>query len=159
MMKRTVPAISFHPSSINLMLRVSKPVLSAEMDSITRMQASWNELPFNFTGASKAEMVAWDDKRTYELGLRRVYYFTKQNWIMMNVTWFLAILLFSEFNYFPIWMAYYAGDGPTHLKRENGKEWTKKTYGIEVYCADGKFIRPHFHMTPPMFTMTADELA
>ena len=155
-MRRTIPADSFAPSSINLMLNRSRPLLSAEMNSHQRLAAAWNDMPFGFSGKARHELVAWDDKCRYELGIKRIHYQTKGNWIMTSCGWFFALMCIINFISFPYRLAFFGL--PEHLSREKGPAYAKATYGVDVWCADGKFIRPHFHISPPMFTMTADEL-
>eukprot|EP00760_Papus_ankaliazontas_P032233 PhM_4_TR5705/c0_g10_i1/m.94714 len=156
-MRRTLPAVSFAPTHVNLMMRSSKPLLANEMDSYQRLAACWNDLPFSFTGNAKYEFCQWDDKCRYELGIRRIQHMTKAHWLGMNLLWFVGFLSFLEVGYLMPYMLF-MNKGPDNLSRDNGPAYSKRVYGVDVWCADGKFIRPFFHMVPPMFTMTADEL-
>eukprot|EP00008_Paramoeba_atlantica_P005436 CAMPEP_0201489934 /NCGR_PEP_ID=MMETSP0151_2-20130828/24268_1 /ASSEMBLY_ACC=CAM_ASM_000257 /TAXON_ID=200890 /ORGANISM="Paramoeba atlantica, Strain 621/1 / CCAP 1560/9" /LENGTH=130 /DNA_ID=CAMNT_0047875681 /DNA_START=175 /DNA_END=567 /DNA_ORIENTATION=- len=128
------------------------------MDSYERMYACYNDLPFTWLHKAPYEAVQWDDRRVYELGLVRWNYGTsKLVWIMMNFMWFLVVVLFVDLNYIVLYLPIF-NRLPEHLDSTYGKEWSKKVYGAEVWAADGKFLRPFFHLTPPMYTMTVEEM-
>eukprot|EP00759_Apiculatamorpha_spiralis_P021009 PhF_6_TR2613/c1_g1_i1/m.4411 len=157
-MRRTIPAVSFHSSSINLMIKNSRPLLAADMNSIQRARASWNELPFWFVGKPKMDQFDWHNRTIWELGLRRIQQLTKTRWIAKNLGWSCALLAFLDWGHIVLTLPASGGVWINRHSREHGVEWAKKNFGAEVWCADGKFVRPHYHMTPPMFTMTVEEL-
>eukprot|EP00009_Paramoeba_aestuarina_P005288 CAMPEP_0201521704 /NCGR_PEP_ID=MMETSP0161_2-20130828/15729_1 /ASSEMBLY_ACC=CAM_ASM_000251 /TAXON_ID=180227 /ORGANISM="Neoparamoeba aestuarina, Strain SoJaBio B1-5/56/2" /LENGTH=119 /DNA_ID=CAMNT_0047920387 /DNA_START=171 /DNA_END=530 /DNA_ORIENTATION=+ len=103
--------------------------------------------------------IEWHNYATFELGLRRVMYSTsKMRWIMMNVAYCLMLLILFDQCWQLVYHAWTKNGVPEQWSIEHGKEFSKKWHGIDVWCADGKFYRPFFHMFPPMYTMTVDEL-
>ena len=157
-MRRTPPSISFNSSSVNLVQKYAKPLFAIEMDTTARMRACYNDLPLTFIHRPLYERFQWDDRRVFDLGLRRIQYGTsKLTWVMMHLIWILFFILFFDIIYIIFYLPYY-NEFPKHLQSEHGKEWSKKNYGAEVHYADGKFARPFFYLHPPMFTMTVDEL-
>ena len=159
MYRLTRPAISFSASSILLKERLITPLLSSEMHSDDRLCAIWDDLPWTFVGQKPYKFIEWTNFTTYELGVRRHSYgSTKAHWIMMNLAWALLIFTFFEGGWLP---AYYAFSGGVPLERHSvdyGTEFSQKWHGVDVYCADGKYVRPFFHIFPPMYTMTVDDL-
>eukprot|EP00744_Colponema_vietnamica_P004051 GILI01006107.1.p1 GENE.GILI01006107.1~~GILI01006107.1.p1 ORF type:complete len:167 (+),score=33.63 GILI01006107.1:30-503(+) len=157
MIRRTIPAVSFTPSHRALMIRVSKPLLSGEMNSNQRLRAAWNEIPFTTWFMSRAQVFEWHWRIRYDLGLRDMKTFTKARLYFSYVAYVACLLavykiLSVNYYYFPVHQSF-----PEYMKRENSAEWAK-AQGKEVWCADGKFVTPYFHINPPMLTMTMDEL-
>jgi hypothetical protein len=158
MLRGTVPRVSFTTSHMALMLRASKPILGGHgMHSSDRYKAAWDELPLTTHTQSRAEQFAWDWKCRYELGLRDTYRNSKQTQIMLTLCWILMpICLYGYAG--PFWLYHvWFGEVMPQYNRENGVAYSKQ-WGIDVWCADGKFVTPLFHINPPMFTMTIEEL-
>ena len=157
MLRRTAPAVSFTTSHRALMYRSNRPLLGGDMGSIERFKAAWDETPLTLMGASRKEATEWHFKAMYQLGIRDVSRFSKvrsvTNWI------FAVILAYVGYNTIGITFFYYPamGQWPEYGKRENAREYAR-AHGGDVWAADGKYIRPYFHINPPMFTMTTDEL-
>ncbi len=156
MLRRTVPAVSFTTSHRALMYRANRPLLGKDLNSIERFKIAWDEMPLTMMGMSRKEQNAWHWKAMYQLGLRDVNRLTKGrvifNWIYFVLFAYLGINTFCmSFIYMP------ALGWPEHFKRENAREYAR-AHGGDVWAADGKFVRPYFHINPPMLTMTTDEL-
>ena len=158
MLRSTVPRVSFTTSHMALMYKASKPILGGHgMHSVDRYKAAWDEIPFTTLTMSRAEAFAWDWKCRYELGLRDTYRTTKLTTIVLYTMALLCPIMI--YGFVPPFWYYLAfkGEIPKQYSREYGPEYSKQ-FGVEVYCADGKFVVPFFHINPPMFTMTVEEL-
>jgi hypothetical protein len=160
MLRRTAPAVSFTTSHRALMYRANRPLLGKDMNSVERFKAAWDETPFTMLGMSRKEQNEWHWKAMYQLGLRDVNRWTKlrsiSNWIFLFLFAYVGSqTFFAMFIYMPI------VGGPSGMpdswKREHSRE-SARARGSDVWAADGKFVRPYFHINPPMFTMTTDEL-
>jgi hypothetical protein len=156
MLRRTVPAVSFTTSHRALMYRANRPLLGKDLNSIERFKAAWDETPATLLGCSRKEQMEWQWKAMYQLGLRDVNRWTKLrsvfNWI------FLFLFAYAGANTFGMAFVVFPAIGlPDHFKRENAREYAR-AHGGDVWAADGKFVRPYFHINPPMLTMTTDEL-
>jgi hypothetical protein len=141
-----------------LMLKTSRPILGGHgMHSEDRFKAAWDEMPLTTLNMSRKEAFAWDWKCRYELGLRDTLASTKINTIILWVMWALCPIMLYGF----AWPFYghhvWYGETLPQYSREHGVEYSKQ-FGVEVYCADGKFVTPFFHINPPLFTMTVEEL-
>ena len=159
MYRLTRPSISFAASSILLKERLNHPVLSADMLTTDRLYAIWDDLPWTLTGKSNHEKIEWIRFATYELGVRRYAYgTTKGFWLFMNLFWAVAIFCILDSGWLHLYYAYSGGQHLAHLSLDYGTEFTQKWHGIDVYCADGKFVRPFFHLFPPMYTMTLEDI-
>ena len=158
MLRSTVPRVSFTTSHMALMFRGSKPLLGGHgMHSEDRLKAAWDELPWTTFYMDRADAFAWDWKCRYELGLRDTYRTTKTNIILLKCMWIMIIIQLYGWIW-PFWGWYaFMGEPYPQYNRENGEAYSKQ-YGVEVWCADGKFVTPFFHINPPMLTMTVDEL-
>ena len=158
MLRSTVPRVSFTTSHMALMLKTSKPILGGHgMHSDDRHKAAWDEMPVTTVHMDRKDQFAYDWKCRYELGLRDLTSITKLQTVMVWVTWVLIFwmsygLMWPFWGYMAIW-----GGVPPQYSREHGVEYSKQ-FGVEVWCADGKFVTPFFHINPPMFTMTVEEL-
>lgn len=157
MIRRTAPAVSFTPSHRALMIRSSRPLLSGEMTSCERLRASWNEIPFTLWGLSKSENFAYHWRIRYDLGLRDMKTFSK-----LRLYWFYAAMIvctaaFWRICLLALWTFPYYQAFPEYTTKEGAAE-VAKSWGKDVWCADGKFVTPYFHINPPMLTMTMDEL-
>lgn len=157
MLKRTAPAVSFTASHRALMMRTNKPLLGHDMSSTERYKTAWDEIPLTTIGWSRTEMYTFYWRCMYDLGLRDVMRLTKTRHMLLYVMLGLTCVtfyrvLYPNFIYFPIYQTF-----PEHYKKEGAMEHAK-AQGIEVYCADGKFLKPYFHMSPPMLTMTTEDL-
>ncbi|KEG12622.1 cytochrome c oxidase VIII (COX VIII) [Trypanosoma grayi] len=157
MLRRTCPAVSFTTSHRALMLRTSRPLLGGDMHSLERFKAAWDETPIHLLGASRKEAFEWHWKCMYQLGLRDTTRMTKLR-VVMN---WGALFSFLYLTYISVFYAsfyhVYFEDWPEEFKRENARAYAQSKGG-DVWAADGKFIRPYFHINPPMFTMTSDDL-
>lgn len=157
MLRRTIPAVSFTASHSALMMRTTRPVLGEDMHSVDRYKAAWDEIPMHMLGASTKQNYEWKWRDMYQLGLRNPYRFTKlrtvMNWVFIFVMGYSA---YKTVGFSSFYHVYYQ-DWPEHFKRENSREFAL-AHGGDVWAGDGKFIRPYFHINPPMFTMTADEV-
>lgn len=157
MLRRTIPAVSFTVSHSALMMKPSRPLLGEDMHSSDRFKASWDEIPMTLLGASFKERYEWHWRCMYQLGLRDVYRFTKlrtvMNWVALLVFLYIG---YVSFFFASVYHVYYM-DWPEQFKRENAREYAL-AHGGDVYAGDGKFIRPYFHINPPMFTMTVEEM-
>ena len=157
MLKRTAPAVSFTTSHRALMMRSSRPLLGHDLTSTERVKAAWDEMPVWLFNKNRKESMAWDWKCRYELGIRDNFEATKGKYWFIRGMFFLWIPLTVEFIGPQLYMAATGGLKPKRWSKEYGPTFAKK-FGYEVFCADGKFVKPFFHICPPMFTMTADEL-
>lgn len=157
MLRRTTPAVSFTASHRALMLRSNKPLLGHEMNSTERYKAAWDEIPLHTINWSRAEVFQWYWRCTYDLGLRDPAKFTKIRAMQtygFGVFFILASieLMYPNFYYMPMYQTM-----PDYIKRE-GSEARGKAWGVDVIAPDGKFIKPYFHISPPMFTMKLEDL-
>lgn len=157
MIRRTTPAVSFTPSHRALMMRASRPLLSAEMTSHERLSAAWNEIPFTLMGMSKAQVFEWHWRIRYDLGLRDMKSFSKSRLYTFYIAIASCALLAYRILTIPLWVFPYNQAFPSYMLRDNSPE-VARSYGQDVWCADGKFVTPYFHINPPMLTMTMDEL-
>jgi hypothetical protein len=158
MLRSTVPRVSFTTSHMALMLRTTAPLLGGHgMHSIDRYKAAWDELPLTTFSMSRSEAFAWDWKCRYELGLRDTYRNSKMTYAMLYCLWLLVPVLLYGYAW-PFWGYHcWYGEVLPQYNRENGPAYSKQ-FGVEVWCADGKFVTPMYHINPPMFTMTVEEL-
>lgn len=157
MLRRTVPAVSFTTSHRALMMKPSRSLLSGDMHSSDRYKAAWDEIPMHMLGMSRKQSFEWAWRCMHQLGLRDQYRFTKARSVMMWAGGFCFLYL----GYLSFWFAgpyhVYYSDWPEHWKRENSRDYAV-AHGSDVWAGDGKFIRPYFHLNPPMFTMTEDDI-
>eukprot|EP00758_Cryptobia_borreli_P006912 Tbor_TRINITY_DN5222_c0_g1::TRINITY_DN5222_c0_g1_i1::g.16359::m.16359 len=158
MLKRTIPSVSFTASHRALMLRTNKPLLGHEMNSTERYKAAWDDIPFSMIGWSNKDTFAWYWRCLYDLGLRDNMRWTKIRHIGLYAN--LGICLFFLYKCYFVACIYYPvfGEFPEHMKKENSRAHAQSK-GFDVWCADGKFLKPYFHISPPMLTMTAEELS
>ena len=155
-MQRTVPAVSFTTSHRAHAMKSSRMLFGKEMKSPERFKAAWDEMPFSQIGMSMAERHAWLWKQRFELGLRDTHRNSKSKIIGMYVmTSLLTMGVFASS--WPIYCYGVYRDWPYSMRRENSREYARR-WGADVYYADGKFTKPVFHISPPMLTMTCDEL-
>ncbi|KNH03637.1 cytochrome c oxidase VIII [Perkinsela sp. CCAP 1560/4] len=159
MLRTTRPAVSFSTSSVLLKQRIARPLFSVDMRSNDRLAAMWDDMPWTLAGQPRHRIFEWNNYITYELGMRRYMYgFSKLRWIMMNVGYCAFIFVLLDSGWMLTYHALTVNGVPEQHSVKYGTEFTKKWHGIDVYCADGKFIRPFFHMFPPKYTMTIEEL-
>ncbi|AAZ11052.1 cytochrome oxidase subunit VIII [Trypanosoma equiperdum] len=157
MIRRTAPAVSFTTSHRALMLRTNRPLLSADMHSLERFKVAWDEMPVHLIGASRKQSFEWYWKCMYQLGIRSTYRMTKSrvvmNWCAVFVFMYLTYISVCFSSFYHI----YYQDWPEEFKRENARAYAQSK-GSDVWAADGKFIKPYFHINPPMLTMTTEDL-
>ena len=158
-MQRTVPAVSFTVSHRALAMRSSKTLLGGGMNSFEKMKASWAEMPLHWAVLDFQGFRTWMIRMQYELGLRDFERSFKLNAIMMTALATWTVLAASEY-WSVLLHAFIYREWPEHCGRGSiqGLREHGKKYGKEVWYADGKFTQPLFHINPPYFTMTADEL-
>lgn len=157
MLRRTCPAVSFTASHRALMLNRSRPLLSADMHSIDRFKAAWDDIPLHLLGASHKERFEWHWRMMYQLGLRDTYRSTKMRTVLNWATLFSFVYLLYGSVYYTTFYHVYYQDWPEEFKRENAREYAL-AHGGDVWAGDGKFIRPYFHINPPMLTITEEDI-
>ena len=158
-MQRTAPAVSFTVSHRALAMRSNRALLGNNMTSWDRQKAAWSETPIHWAVLDFKGLREWVVRMTYELGLRDFERSNKFGCVMLYVlmTWSICASaeVGSVFWYHIIYRTW-----PEHSGR-NGMAGTVeygKKHGRAVWYADGKFTKPLYHINPPYFTMTADEL-
>lgn len=157
MLRRTAPAVSFTTSHRALMMKPSRALLSGDMHSVDRYKAAWDEIPMHMLGASRKEYFEWIWRCMYQLGLRDQYRFTKLRSVINWAGFFTGLYVFYNSMFFSSGYHIVYGDWPEYFKRENARDYAA-AHGVDVWAADGKFIRPYFHLNAPMFTMTEDDI-
>lgn len=157
MLKRTVPAVSFTTSHRALAIRSSRPLFGNEMNSTARFKAAWDELPMTGYGFSNKQRFEWARRQLYELGLRDQARSTKSRQVMLYVIGFMLVYLSMETSFWACYLVYYQ-TLPDRFKVPEVARQNARNMGVDVYCADGKFVRPYFHLNAPMFTMTVEDL-
>lgn len=157
MLRRTNAAVSFATSQRALALTRSRPLLGGDMHSVDRFKAAWDDMPLHMIGYSLKQRYEWHWRMMYQLGLRDATRITKLR-VVMNWATLFAFLYFGYISFFytTIYHVYYQ-DWPEHFKREHAREYAL-SHGADVWAGDGKFIRPYFHINPPMLTMTEEDL-
>ncbi|KAG8345210.1 cytochrome c oxidase VIII [Trypanosoma vivax] len=157
MIRATAPAVSFTTSHRALMLRTNRPLLSADMTSVERYKAAWDEMPFHLIGSSRRQSFEWHWRCIYQLGIRSTNHMTK---LRVVGNW-AALFSFSYLTYISVYYSsfyhIYYQDWPEEFKRENARAYAQSK-GSDVWASDGKFMKPYFHINPPLLTMTADDL-
>ncbi len=157
-MRRSVPVVSFTTSHRALMYKMSRPLLGKEMNSADRNKAAWDELPFSSWGFSNKQRVEWQQRYVYELGLRELPKVTKVRYLVV----LLWILCAMRAGYTLIWQAYFYRvifwKFPDHIQNAELARTEMRNKGYDVWCADGQYVRPFFHMNAPMFTMKVEDL-
>jgi hypothetical protein len=156
MLKRTAPAVSFTTSHQALALKSSRMLLGHDMTSVERHKAAWDEMPWTTFFWSRKDQWNWDWRCRYELGIRCNYFTSKAKSYMAWSMVPMALLCLWDMQW-PIFVLIATDKPPAFMQRDHGEEYAKK-FGKEVWGADGKFIKPYYHINPPMLTMTADEL-
>ena len=157
MLRRTAPAVSFTTSHMALMYKASRPLLGGDMTSSDLVKAAWDEMPIGNYHTSRKEVWAWLWKAKYELGIRNYYTHTKGRIIMNYVLYFFIGYCAYEYWYVLPFMLL-TDKPPWYATRDHGAAYSKRKYGVDVWCADGKFVGPWIHINPPMLTMTVAEL-
>lgn len=157
MLRRTTPAVSFSVSHSALMYRASRPLLGGGMNSSQLVKAAWDEMPFTHIHTCRKDYWSWIWKAKYELGIRDHYRHTK---IRIVTNYIMAGICLYGMTTYVYWAIYVAAVGkrPWYAERENATAYSKKRYGVDVWCADGKFLVPWTHINPPMLTITLAEL-
>jgi hypothetical protein len=143
------------------MLKNTRPLLGADMTSVERYKAIWDEIPLTTINMSRKESYAYYMRALHSLGVRDALKLSKSRWALRYV--FLGSMLFL----WPVSAGNYYYRAAIFGKETLPKEWTDikagqeagKRLGNPVWAADGKFYRPYFHMAPPMFTMKQEDLA
>ena len=155
-MQRTTQRVSFTTSHRALALKTTKMVFGNDMTSTERFRAAWDEMPVAQVQMSYAERHAWVWKMRYELGLRDTHRDSKVKTVFSYV---LAVLMCLNFFgwWWPVIEMIIWRQWPYEMRRENSREYARH-FGSDVYFADGKFVKPVFHINPPALTMTADEI-
>lgn len=157
MLRRTIPAVSFTASHRALMMRPSRPLMGGDMHSTDRFKAAWDDIPLHMLGASHKQVFEWYWRAMYQLGLRDPYRLTKLR-SMINWAGFFSFLYLTYISFFyASFYHVYMMDWPEHFKRENARDYAV-SHGHDVWAGDGKFIRPYFHINPPMLTMTEEDI-
>lgn len=159
MLKRTNPAVSFSASHRALYLRSSRPILGGDLHSYDRFKIAWNEMPTTVFHWARKDIWNYDWRVRYEFGLRDDYMLTKcRSYFMYCVPIWAAGMFYAY--YTPFFYLILYDKPPEYCNRENGPAHAKKYYGKEVFCADGKFRTSGlYHINPPMFTISAEEVA
>ncbi|EPY37123.1 cytochrome c oxidase VIII (COX VIII) [Strigomonas culicis] len=157
MLRRTTPVVSFTTSHRALALRPSRTLLGGDMHSKDRYKAAWDDIPMHMLGWSRKRTFEWYWRATYQLGLRDTNRMTK---LRSVINWAAAFsflyVTYVSFFYSSIYHIYFE-DWPEHFKRENARDYAVE-HGGDVWAGDGKFIRPYFHINPPMLTMTEEDI-
>ena len=157
MLRRTAPAVSFSPSHRALMMRSSRPLLGNSVGYHERYKAAWDEMPWQLMFTSKKTHWEWEWKSRFQLGLRNDNCRTKAQWLNFYLMNFFCVMCFIDHGYIGFYLALFWAP-PDHMNADNGRATAQK-WGYDVWCADGKFVRPMFHLMPPMYTMKAEDLA
>ncbi len=158
MLKRTNPAVSFSASHRALYLRSTRPVLGGDLHSSDRFKAAWGDMPFTMINWATKDKWAYDWRVRYELGLRDDYMLTKcRSFLMYCVPIWAAGMFYAYYTPF-IYLIIY-DKPPEYLSREGGPKHAWEWYGKKVWCHDGKFRTGLYHINPPMFTISAEEVA
>ena len=157
MLRRTIPSVSFTASHRALAMRTNRPLLGSEMNSVERFKAAWDDLPMTSINMSCAEQFSWFMKWRLQLGIRDIYKTTKAKWALK---WFTTVLTVGI-----IWPASYLNAflrfplfGPSEDMSKEKSLQLARAYGYDVWAGDGKFLRPYFHINPPLLTMTTEDL-
>ncbi len=157
-MRRSVPAISFTTSHRALMLRNSRPLMGKEMNSQERCKAAWDELPFSNWGFSNKQRMEWLQRMCFELGLRDMPRSNKVRQIFLAI-WIIGAL---KLGYHFVWGAYLYRyiywKFPDYMIDPEVARTDARNKGYDVWCSDGQFVRPFFHLNAPMFTMRVEDL-
>ncbi len=160
-MKRTVPAVSFTPSHRAFMFKMNKPLLGAAMHHRERYRAAWDDIPLNmWFDPDMTRTWNWDTKCRFQLGLRNDVWRTKLGIINYFVLQFVMAYHGFQLCFIPVYTAIYgmdSYDNDTLMGRKHGTEDGIRR-GYKLFCADGKFAVPTYHMHPPQFTMTTDDM-
>ena len=156
MLRRT--AVSFTVSHRALMMKTSKPLLSSDMTSTERLAAAWDETPWSRIQMSRQESWDWDFKARYQLGIRDNLRLTKVGaafrivfaiccfaWGIPEIIW--PSLYHFWFDVWPEWLI------SEEYNRKRAQSW-----GKDIWCADGQFSTPFFHMVAPMLTCKVEDL-
>lgn len=157
MLRATTSRVSFTTSHTALMVRSSKPLLGSDVHSHMRAKGAWDEMPFCSWFMSRSEWWAWDWKCRYELGIRDLYKTQKWTYMLLYCMPVFMAINFYGLVFPPLYHVVY-GEIVPWMNRDNGVEYSKRVYGFDVWCADGKFVQPFWHINPPMFTMKQEDL-
>jgi hypothetical protein len=150
--------VSFTTSHRALMLRSSRPLLGKEMNSSERCKASWDELPFTNYGFSHKQRMEWNQRMIYELGIRDVVRTSKIRYfgvafMVMCMLVVCKVGVYEMYIYRFVFWKFPDHIGDIDLCRTNARN-----KGYDVWCSDGQFVRPFFHLNAPMFTMKIEDL-
>jgi len=160
-MKRTVPAVSFTTSHRALMIRLSKTMLSEDshhhLHHRERFRAAWDDIPTFTLGYSNKQQWEHVWKMRYFFGLRASRYFSKGKSCLVPLLSLTSLYLFFRVPFYTFCYLPYYQTWPDFAKRENARAYAQ-SFGYDVWCPDGKFVRPYFHINAPMFTMTLEDL-
>lgn len=158
MLKRTSPAVSFSASHRALYLKTSRPLLGHDLHSSERYKIAWDEMPFTTFHWARKDIWNWDWRCRYEFGLRDDYRLTKCRTFLMYTVPVWALAMFYAY-YYPFLYLIAFDKAPDYCSREGGPAHAWKWYGKRVWAHDGKFIKPFYHINPPMLTISAEEVA
>lgn len=158
MLRRTSSQQSFSVSHKALCYRANKPLLAAGMNSHERAIAAWDDLPWQLHVAThRNTFYAEQTKAVYEYGLRLDQHMTRTKMINLWLMFFIIPAWFWSMLYPLLYLVIFE-TLPSEMVGAKGKANTLKYYGLEVWCADGKFVIPWTHINPPMFTMRVEDL-
>ncbi len=157
MLKRTCPAVSFSASHRALYLKSNRPLLGGNLVSTERYRIAWDEMPFTIFHWAQKDKSTWDWRCRYEFGLRDDYRLTKIRTFAMYCVPVWAAGNFYAF-YYPFFYLIVTDKAPEYCSREGGPAHAWKYYGKKVWAADGKFLKPFYHINPPMMTITTEEV-
>ncbi len=157
-MRRSVPVVSFTTSHRALMYKMSQPLLGKEMNSQDRNKAAWDELPFSHWGFSNKQRFEWTYRMINELGLRDAPRSNKVRYLVLLFSVVSAIRV----GYTMVWEGYFYRwvywKYPAHIGDMEVGRTEARNKGYDVWCADGQYVRPFFHLNAPMFTMKVEDL-
>ena len=157
MMRRTTPQNSFSVSHKALAFRANQPLLGHGMNSDDRAVAAWDDLRWQWMIGPRTEIYKSFSIAFMEYGLRLLQTHTRARIILMQM-WSVLLPVAIFFAFWPALHLVLFGELPPAYMGQTGIANTRKYYGLEVWCADGKFIVPWTHIKPPHFTMRVEDL-
>jgi hypothetical protein len=139
------------------MIKSSRPLLGGHGKTSVQLQReAWEETPLTMLTWSKKDAYKWELRRRHELGIRDTYSRSKLCYSGYAIATGIIIFGLTTYAYIPFLMIF-TQKIPEYYNSENGVANAKR-WGIDVWCADGKFLKAYFHINPPMLTITADEI-
>lgn len=157
MMRRTQAQQSFSVSHKALCFRANKPLLGADMTSDERVIAAWDDLHWQWFIGPRTEMYKAFAVTMMDFGIRLLQAHTRMRIVCMQF-WLIMLPIALWITLWPSLHLVLFGELPPAYMGQTGVANSKKYYGLEVWCADGKFLTPWTHIKPPHFTMRVEDL-